>query len=126
MIKAFENVLNNILKPKYPGIVNIKVTNDEGFGITTYKVYVELNKYEDIYKDKEMADDIKSLLRTLGMRRGELENIVWHRGKSAGVTSLQMNCGYASSPLNLGLRTCLTTVTKFTKDGRPTSRGPCD
>jgi hypothetical protein len=78
MIKSFENVLNKVLKPRYPGIVNITVTNDEGFGITTYKVYVELNKYEDIYKDKEMADDIKSLLRTLGMRRGELENIVWH------------------------------------------------
>jgi hypothetical protein len=78
MVKAFENVLNNVLKPKYPGIVNITVTRDDNYDITTYKVYVELNKYEDIYRDKEMAEDIRTLLRTLGMRRGELENIVWH------------------------------------------------
>ena len=37
-----------------------------------------LKKYEDIYKDKEMVNDILGVSKTLGIKKRDIENVVWH------------------------------------------------
>ena len=79
MREALEKLLNLVLKRKYSGIVNIKVTEDDEFGdFHQYKIYVMLKKYEDIYKDKEMVNDILGVSKTLGVKKSNIENVVWH------------------------------------------------
>jgi len=78
MREALEKLLNLVLKRKYSGIENIKVTEDTDYDFHTYKIYVMLKKYEDIYKDKEMVNDILGVSKTLGIKKRDIENVVWH------------------------------------------------
>jgi len=79
MREALEKLLNLVLKRKYSGIENIKVTEDDEFSdFHQYKIYVMLKKYEDIYKDKEMVNDILGVSKTLGIKKRNIENVVWH------------------------------------------------
>ena len=77
MKEAAEKILNKIIVPKYPLIDRIEVKQDDEFDITTYKIYVIVNKYDAIHDRDEAVKDIENVLKSLGIKRRELENIVF-------------------------------------------------
>ena len=48
MTEAVQNVLNMVVKPKYPLVGEIIVREDNEFDITTYMIYIMSDKYEAI------------------------------------------------------------------------------
>lgn len=77
MKEAAEKILNKIIVPKYPLIDRIEVKQDDEFDITTYKIYVIVNKYEALHDRDESVKDIENVLKSLGIKRRDLENIVF-------------------------------------------------
>lgn len=77
MRKGAEKILNMVVVPKYPLIDKIEVKQDDEFDITTYKIFVFVNKYEAIHDRDDVVKDIENVLKSLGIKRREIENIVF-------------------------------------------------
>lgn len=77
MINAIENVLNLVVKPKYPLIDEIKVLEDNDFDYTTYIIYIIANNYKALKDEYEIVEDIKNLCRNLGLKKRDIEKITF-------------------------------------------------
>ena len=75
MVNAIENVLNLVVKPKYPLVNEIIVREDNDFDITTYMIYIMSDKYEAIKYQNEIVKDIENVCKSMGIKRREIENI---------------------------------------------------
>lgn len=77
MREVAEKILNMIVIPKYPLLDRIEVKQDDEYDITTYKIFVIANKYDAIHDRDNVVKDIENVLKSLGIKRRELENIVF-------------------------------------------------
>ena len=77
MREGAEKILNMVVVPKYPLIDRIEVKQDDEFDITTYKIFVIVNKYEAVYDRYDVVEDIENVLKNLGIKRREIDNIVF-------------------------------------------------
>lgn len=77
MREVAEKILNMIVLPKYPLLDRIEVKQDDEYDITTYKIFVIANKYDAIHDRDNVVKDIENVLKSLGIKRRELENIVF-------------------------------------------------
>ena len=75
MKDAIENVLNLVLKPKYPLVDEIVVREDNDFDYTTYLIYIISDKYEALNYQNEIVKDIENVCKSMGLRRRDIENI---------------------------------------------------
>lgn len=77
MREGAEKILNMVVVPKYPLINRIEVKQDDEFDIRTYKIFVIANKYDAIHDRDNVVKDIENVLKSLGIKRRDLENIVF-------------------------------------------------
>lgn len=77
MREVAEKILNMIVPPKYPLIDRIEVKQDDEYDITTYKIFVIANKYDAIHDRDNVVKDIENVLKSLGIKRRDLENIIF-------------------------------------------------
>jgi hypothetical protein len=75
MVNAIENVLNLVVKPKYPLVDEIVVREDNDFDYTTYLIYIISDKYEALNYQNEIVKDIENVCKSMGLRRRDIENI---------------------------------------------------
>jgi hypothetical protein len=75
MKDAIENVLNLVVKPKYPLVDEIVVREDNDFDYTTYLIYIISDKYEALNYQNEIVKDIENVCKSMGLRRRDIENI---------------------------------------------------
>jgi hypothetical protein len=75
MKDAIENVLNLVVKPKYPLVDEIVVREDNDFDYTTYMIYIISDKYEALKYQNEIVKDIENVCKSMGLRRRDIENI---------------------------------------------------
>jgi hypothetical protein len=75
MVNAIENVLNLVVKPKYPLVDEIVVREDNDFDYTTYLIYIISDKYEALNYQNEIVKDIENVCKSMGLKRREIENI---------------------------------------------------
>ena len=75
MKDAIENVLNLVVKPKYPLVDEIVVREDNDFDYTTYLIYIISDKYEALNYQNEIVKDIENVCKSMGIKRREIENI---------------------------------------------------
>ena len=75
MVTAIENVLNLVVKPKYPLVDEIVVREDNDFDYTTYLIYIISDKYEALNYQNEIVKDIENVCKSMGLRRRDIENI---------------------------------------------------
>jgi len=75
MKDAIENVLNLVLKPKYPLVDKIVVREDNDFDYTTYMIYIISDKYEAFSYENDIVKDITNVCKSMGLRRRDIENI---------------------------------------------------
>jgi len=75
MKDAIENVLNLVVKPKYPLVDEIVVREDNDFDYTTYLIYIISDKYEALKYQNEIVKDIENVCKSMGIKRREIENI---------------------------------------------------
>jgi hypothetical protein len=75
MKDAIENVLNLVVKPKYPLVDEIVVREDNDFDYTTYMIYIISDKYEALNYQNEIVKDIENVCKSMGIKRREIENI---------------------------------------------------
>ena len=75
MKDAIENVLNLVLKPKYPLVDEIVVREDNDFDYTTYLIYIISDKYKALNYQNEIVKDIENVCKSMGLRRRDIENI---------------------------------------------------
>ena len=75
MKDAIENVLNLVLKPKYPLVDEIVVREDNDFDYTTYLIYIISDKYEALNYQNEIVKDIENVCKSMGLKRRDIENI---------------------------------------------------
>ena len=75
MVNAIENVLNLVVKPKYPLVEEIVVREDNDFDYTTYLIYIMSDKYEALNYQSEIVKDIENVCKSMGIKRREIENI---------------------------------------------------
>jgi hypothetical protein len=75
MKDAIENVLNLVVKPKYPLVDEIVVREDNDFDYTTYLIYIISDKYEALKYQNEIVKDIENVCKSMGLRRRDIENI---------------------------------------------------
>ena len=75
MKDAIENVLNLVLKPKYPLVDKIVVREDNDFDYTTYMIYIRSDKYEAFSYENDIVKDITNVCKSMGLRRRDIENI---------------------------------------------------
>ena len=75
MVNAIENVLNLVVKPKYPLVDEIVVREDNDFDYTTYLIYIILDKYEALNYQNEIVKDIENVCKSMGLKRRDIENI---------------------------------------------------
>ena len=75
MVNAIENVLNLVVKPKYPLVDEIVVREDNDFDYTTYLIYIISDKYEAINYQNEIVKDIENVCKSMGLKRRDIENI---------------------------------------------------
>jgi hypothetical protein len=75
MVNAIENVLNLVVKPKYPLVEEIVVREDNDFDYTTYLIYIISDKYEALNYQNEIVKDIENVCKSMGLRRRDIENI---------------------------------------------------
>jgi hypothetical protein len=75
MKDAIENVLNLVVKPKYPLVDEIVVREDNDFDYTTYMIYIISDKYEALNYQNEIVKDIENVCKSMGLRRRDIENI---------------------------------------------------
>jgi hypothetical protein len=72
---AIENVLNMVVKPKYPLVDEILVREDNDFDYTTYMIYIITDKYEALNYQNEIVKDIENVCKSMGLKRRDIENI---------------------------------------------------
>jgi len=77
MVNAIENVLNLVVKPKYPSVDEIVVREDNDFDYTTYLIYIISNKYEALNYQNEIVKDIENVCKSMGLKRRDIENITF-------------------------------------------------
>ena len=77
MKDAIENVLNLVLKPKYPLVDKIVVREDNDFDYTTYLIYIISDKYEALSYENEIVKDITNVCKSMGLSRRDIENITF-------------------------------------------------
>ena len=75
MKDAIENVLNLVVKPKYPLVDEIVVREDNDFDYTTYLIYIISDKYEALKYQNEIVKDIENVCKSMGLKRRDIENI---------------------------------------------------
>jgi hypothetical protein len=75
MKDAIENVLNLVVKPKYPLVDEIVVREDNDFDYTTYLIYIISDKYKALNYQNEIVKDIENVCKSMGLRRRDIENI---------------------------------------------------
>jgi len=75
MVNAIENVLNLVVKPKYPLVDEIVVREDNDFGYTTYLIYIISDKYFFLSYENEIVKDIENVCKSMGLKRRDIENI---------------------------------------------------
>jgi hypothetical protein len=75
MVNAIENVLNLVVKPKYPSVDEIVVREDNDFDYTTYLIYIISDKYEALNYQNEIVKDIENVCKSMGLKRRDIENI---------------------------------------------------
>ncbi len=75
MVNAIENVLNLVVKPKYPLVDEIVVREDNDFDYTTYMIYIISDKYEALNYQNEIVKDIENVCKSMGLKRRDIENI---------------------------------------------------
>ena len=75
MVNAIENVLNLVVKPKYPLVEEIVVREDNDFDYTTYLIYIISDKYEALNYQNEIVKDIENVCKSMGLKRRDIENI---------------------------------------------------
>jgi hypothetical protein len=75
MVNAIENVLNLVVKPKYPLVNEIIVREDNEFDITTYMIYIISDKYELLNYQNEIVKDVENVCKSMGIKRRDIENI---------------------------------------------------
>jgi hypothetical protein len=75
MKDAIENVLNLVVKPKYPLVEKIVVREDNDFDYTTYMIYIISDKYEAFSYENDIVKDITNVCKSMGLRRRDIENI---------------------------------------------------
>jgi hypothetical protein len=75
MKDAIENVLNLVVKPKYPLVDEIVVREDNDFDYTTYLIYIISDKYEALNYQNEIVKDIENVCKSMGLKRRDIENI---------------------------------------------------
>ena len=75
MTEAVQNVLNLVVKPKYPLVDEIVVREDNDFDYTTYLIYIISDKYEALNYQNEIVKDIENVCKSMGLRRRDIENI---------------------------------------------------
>ena len=73
MVNAIENVLNLVVKPKYPLVDDIVVREDNDFDYTTYMIYIISDKYEAL--NYQIVKDIENVCKSMGLKRRDIENI---------------------------------------------------
>ena len=72
-----ENLVNIVIKKKYDDIDEIQIKLDMDYDIPTYKIFVITKKYDVIYKEKEIVKDINDTIKMVGIKRRDLENIIF-------------------------------------------------
>lgn len=72
-----ENLVNIVIKKKYEDIDEIQVKLDMGYDIPTYKIFVIAKKYDVIFKQNEIVKDINDTIKMVGIKRRDLENIIF-------------------------------------------------
>ena len=72
-----ENLVNIVIKKKYKDIDEIQVRLDMDYDIPTYKIFVIAKKYDVIHKENEIVKDINDTIKMVGIKRRDLENIVF-------------------------------------------------
>ena len=77
MVNAIENVLNLVVKPKYPLVDEIVVREDNDFDYTTYMIYIISDKYEALNYQNEIVKDIENVCKSMGLKRRDIENITF-------------------------------------------------
>ena len=77
MVNAIENVLNLVVKPKYPMVDEIVVREDNDFDYTTYLIYIISDKYEALNYQNEIVKDIENVCKSMGLKRRDIENITF-------------------------------------------------
>jgi hypothetical protein len=77
MKDAIENVLNLVVKPKYPLVDEIVVREDNDFDYTTYLIYIISDKYEALNYQNEIVKDIENVCKSMGLKRRDIENITF-------------------------------------------------
>jgi hypothetical protein len=77
MVTAIENVLNLVVKPKYPLVDEIVVREDNDFDYTTYLIYIISDKYEALNYQNEIVKDIENVCKSMGLKRRDIENITF-------------------------------------------------
>ena len=77
MKDAIENVLNLVVKPKYPLVEKIVVREDNDFDYTTYMIYIISDKYEAFSYENDIVKDITNVCKSMGLRRRDIENITF-------------------------------------------------
>ena len=77
MVTAIENVLNLVVKPKYPLVDEIVVSEDNDFDYTTYLIYIISDKYEALNYQNEIVKDIENVCKSMGLKRRDIENITF-------------------------------------------------
>ena len=75
MVNAIENVLNLVVKPKYPLVDEIVVHEDNDFDYTTYMIYIISDKYEALSYENDIVKDITNVCKSMGLRRRDIQNI---------------------------------------------------
>jgi hypothetical protein len=77
MTEAVQNVLNLVVKPKYPLVDEIVVREDNDFDYTTYLIYIISDKYEALNYQNEIVKDIENVCKSMGLKRRDIENITF-------------------------------------------------
>jgi hypothetical protein len=77
MVNAIENVLNLVVKPKYPLVDKIVVREDNDFDYTTYLIYIISDKYEALNYHNDIVKDIENVCKSMGLKRRDIENITF-------------------------------------------------
>ena len=77
MVNAIKNVLNLVVKPKYPLVDEIVVREDNDFDYTTYLIYIISDKYKALNYQNEIVKDIENVCKSMGLKRRDIENITF-------------------------------------------------
>ena len=72
-----ERLANMVIKRKYKDIDEIQVRLDMDYDIPTYKIFVIAKKYDVIHKENEIVKDINDTIKMVGIKRRDLENIIF-------------------------------------------------